>query len=586
MRLAPLVFVLAVVFVLGASRSGRAADPSPPLAQLFPESTVAYAEIASPAKFVEAIYDHPIADKLQNDEKFQPLLATPEYAKFRLGLGVAELTIGMSWRKAVEQLTAGGVAVGFDEKTQGAALVSRAADAESLDRLLKTALKLARDDARNKGQGDPIKTSDYRGATIYQLDRLKLAVSGAWWIATENEALGKLIVDRVVDGGDGTSLASGASFRTARAHRSDKSLVWSCVRLDLLRESGKASGLFRGKAENAAAEMLFGPFLTALQKAEMVTASVDRIDDDFAVRLAMPFDVAWLPEERSYAFGEKGDGRAPSLLRPAGTILNLSTYRDLSAFWNSGPDLFDETANAQLNKANSDLSTLFSGRDFAQDVLGSIRPEWQVVVARQDYRQSVATPDMKLPAGALVVQLREPEKTKREWKVTFQSLIGFLNVVSSMQGQPPLELDSEKVDGIQLVTAAYMPPEAGKKPAPGAIQYNFSPTLAITDTRMVIGSTRQIALDLARSPEGTDGVAKPEVAINSQLAIDVAPLRSVLQDNREQLIARSMLEKGHARIAAEGEVDVLLKLAELVRGLDVRLQRAGKDLELQLRLGL
>ncbi|MFO0905325.1 MAG: hypothetical protein U0939_20120 [Pirellulales bacterium] len=593
--------VLTTLACTGRTAHAQAAEAIRSPAELFPESTWLYAEVPAPPKLVAALYDHPVADKVQNDEQFQPLLATPEYAKFRLGLGVAELAMGMSWRKAVEQLTAGGTAIGVDGKTGGVAVVSRASDAKSLEKILQLALKLSGDEARKKGQPEPVQRGEYRGIVTYQLDKVRFAVHGPWLVATENEELGKQLLDRLLSGDDAAAtLARSAAFGRAQATRSEGTLAWSCVRLDWLRESGKAADLFRPQAENAAAEFLFGPLMVAAKKAEFVTAGVERVENDFVVKVAAPFELSWVPEERSYIFGEKGDGLAPALLRPAGTILNFTTHRDLSALWNSGPDLFDEKANAELNQANSNLSTLFSGRDFAQDVLGSLRPEWQVVVARQDYSKAASIPDMKLPAGALVVQLREPEKTRREWKVTFQSLIGFLNVVSSMQGQPPLELDSEKLDGIQLVTASYLPPEEGKKPAPHAMQYNFSPSLAMTDERMVIASTRQLALDLARSPEAAASAAPgdaasdstaaeqpvSEPAVNSRLSIDAGPLREALLDNREQLIARNMLEKGHARIAAEAEIDLLLKAAELVRGLDVRLQRAGRNLELQLRLGL
>lgn len=582
-----------VVFASAASRS-VAAEPAKTPAELFPDTTVAYAEVSEPRRLVAALYDHPIAVKLQNDDDYRPLLATPEYAKFRFGLGMVELAVGMGWRKAVEQLTEGGVAVGLDAQTGGVALVVRATDAEALERLRDRALKLVRDDARNKGNPDPVKTAEYRGVTAYQLDRFKFATHGPWLVSTESNELGKLLIDRLLDGVGDKSLARDESFQRLRSDSPTPPLVWGCVRLDKLRDAGQAQDLFKGKADNPVAELLVGGLLATVQKASAVTASVEANGSDFLLRVASPYDPQWMPLERAYYFGEDGNGRAPAPLRPPGTLLNLTAYRDLAALWNSGPDLFDEKANAELNQANSGLSTLFSGRDFAQDVLTSIRPEWQVVVARQTYERAPSTPQLKLPAGALVVDLRDPDKTRREWKVTFQSLIGFLNVVSSMQGQPPLELDSEKVEGIQLVTASYLPPEEGKKPAAGAIQYNFSPSLALIDSRMIIASTRGLALDLARgnaaaeaqTPPAAEAQTTRAAAVNSRLTIDVGPLRAALVDNRDQLIARNMLEKGHGREDAEREIDTLLKVAELWKGLDLRLQTTGDRLELLLRLGL
>lgn len=582
---------VALLLLLGV-RPGVAAEPPATPAELFPDSTLAYLEVADPPKLAAAIDEHPVVTRLNQDDQYRPLLATPEYAKLRIGLGIAEVTLGMSWRKAVEQLTAGGLAVGFDTRTRGAALVARAADAETLARVRDLALKLIRDDASKKGNPDPLEVTRYRDVTAYRLDRLRFAVHGPWLIVSDNSELGQAMIDRVLDGPGENSLARNGRFRELRGRDAARPLLWGCLRLDRLREAGQVADLFRGKADNPVGELIAGGVLASLQKADALTVQLESQGRDFLVRAMLPHDPRWLPAERSYYFGEGGQGRAPAPLRPRGTLLQLTAYRDLAGIWNAAPELFDEKANAELNQANSGLSTLFSGRDFGQDVLASIRPEWQVVVARQDYSQAPSTPQIKLPAGALVVELRDPEKMRREWKVTFQSLIGFLNVVSSMQGQPPLELDAEKIDGIQLVSASYLPPTEGKKPAAGSLHYNFSPSLALVDARMVIASTRALALELARGPQGAAGgtasaagESATDSRVNTQLSIDVGPLRAALADNRDQLIARSMLEKGHGRAAAEQEVDTLLKLSELIQGADLRLETTADRLELRLRLG-
>ena len=61
-------------------------------------------------------------------------------------------------------------------------------------------------------------------------------------------------------------------------------------------------------------------------------------------------------------------------------------------------------------------------------------------------------------------------------------------------------------------------------------------------------------------------------------------LEQLLQDNREQLIAQNMLEKGHGRSAAEGEIDGLLTLLSFVE--DARLQLRSSDDQLTLTVGV
>jgi hypothetical protein len=567
-------------------------------AELFPDSTIAYVELSDPRQLVAGVFDHPVAAKLQTDDRYRPLLATPEYAKFRFGLGLVELSLGMTWRRAVEQAMGGGAAVGMDGRTGAAAIAVQALDPLILERLRDFAFKTVRDEARKQEKPNPVETTEYRGVSVHRFDKLKIATVGPWLVATDNDELGKSLVDRLLDGPGDKSLAADPAFREARAARPGTPLVWSCLRLDRLRESGRAAGLVAGKAENPVAELLAGGVLEAMRKASHLTASLEKQGDSFVLSASLPFEPAWVPQEREYFFGEASRGRAPGVLRPTGSLLHIAAYRDLAALWNSAPDLFDEKTNAEINQANANLSTLFSGRDFGQDVLGSLGPAWQLVVARQDYTQALSIPQIKLPAGAVVADLRDPEKMRREWKVTFQSLIGFLNIVGSMQGQPPLELDSEKIDGIQLVTASYAPPQEGKKPAAGSLHYNFSPSLALIDSRLVLASTRSLALELARlKPAEQPGQAvaakanetpakEGESGVNSLIALDAQTVREALKDNREQLVAQNMLEKGHGRGDAEREIDALLMLSELVRNLDAQLNLAGGRLELRARLGL
>jgi hypothetical protein len=73
------------------------------------------------------------------------------------------------------------------------------------------------------------------------------------------------------------------------------------------------------------------------------------------------------------------------------------------------------------------------------------------------------------------------------------------------------------------------------------------------------------------------------------MELDLAMIRDVLLDNRDQLITQNMLEKGHSKKEAQGEVDVLLGLMQLLGSasaqlsfdervrLNIQVDLAGKD---------
>ena len=123
--------------------------------------------------------------------------------------------------------------------------------------------------------------------------------------------------------------------------------------------------------------------------------------------------------------------------------------------WLRAGDLFNEQMNDELAKADSGLTTLFGGKDFGEDILGGSRKFRSSSPSNSLPRDS--RPAIKLPAFGLVADLKDPAKMQPELRRTFQSVVGFLNIVGAMNGQPQLDLDMEKTDAAQFVTSSYIP---------------------------------------------------------------------------------------------------------------------------------
>ena len=80
--------------------------------------------------------------------------------------------------------------------------------------------------------------------------------------------------------------------------------------------------------------------------------------------------------------------------------------------------------------------------------------------------------------------------------VHLKSLIGFLNVVGAMNGQPQLELDIEKLTDAELVTSTFIPEPDEERSLQARINFNFSPSVGFAGDRFVISSTRALAREL------------------------------------------------------------------------------------------
>jgi uncharacterized protein YqgV (UPF0045/DUF77 family) len=96
------------------------------------------------------------------------------------------------------------------------------------------------------------------------------------------------------------------------------------------------------------------------------------------------------------------------------------------------------------------------------------------------------------------------------------------------------------------------------------IQYNFSPAIAFKGEQVILSSSRVLAGKMLNSDLSSSALSKGgENPTNTVLEIQADAVYKALEGNREALIAQNMLEKGHSRAEAEGEIDTLMNLLGL-----------------------
>jgi hypothetical protein len=171
----------------------------------------------------------------------------------------------------------------------------------------------------------------------------------------------------------------------------------------------------------------------------------------------------------------------------------------------------------------------------------------------------------------------------RNFKITFQSLIGFVNVGGGTNGLPPLDLNTENRADALVISTEYLPPVKSETRSEAPVHYNASPTAIFVGDWMILSSSKPLALDvlaeLRRQPTTNQ-------IVNSRVVVDGKVAQAVLSDNRGPLIARNMLDKGHDRLAAEKEIDALLKALRYVDRSSLQLRAHDRSLELVVELVL
>ncbi|MFO0979717.1 MAG: DUF3352 domain-containing protein [Planctomycetaceae bacterium] len=541
---------------------------------LLPRSTVLYVAMDAPPAAMASVLDHSVSKQIQSLDVYQKATQSQEYRNFLTGRKFFELQIGAEWRAAIEALSAKGIYGGFDAETKGGVLLVRGKDEETLENFRTKILELTR-----LSGGETRPTTDYKGVAVYRLPEGGAAVFKDWLIVTNKGDLGKQVIDRIVATPDEKqeSLADNPVYQQASQTRA-ASQVWSFVDLGAIRSSGGAQKVFEGQAENPLAELIVGGIQSVLQHADWVTSDLSVSEQGLTWNFTSPLAEDWIPEQRQYYFGPANSGQAPALPEVADTLLTLSAYRDVSAMWVRAGDLFNEQMNDKLAEADAGLSTIFAGKDFGEEILGSFAPEIGVVVVRQDFAAVKPTPALRLPAFALVLKLKDPETMRAELRRTFQSAIGFFNIVGAQNGNPQLEMDMQKVGETDLITSRYLPEKKDRDSTTAPIIYNFSPSVSFTGDRFVLASTAQLAEKLGTAPlkEG----AKANTAV--ELHADV--LRDALVDNREQLVTQNMLTEGNSREEAEAAVGLLLEVMNNFKGAGLHLKADKDRLSLQFRI--
>ena len=540
-------------------------DSENQIADWLPETTVLFGKIAP----VEQWLEHPLRTRWVETESFKRLWRSPQALQVRSGITIAEIALGLKLDQLAKDLSDRGAYVAIDSQTQAVALMLHTRSEQWLDDYIDKAFDYLRKDAKSKGNPDPIMSTEYRGVQAYKIQNGIFVKLGSWVLVTNQGDFAKAVVDHKLDNRKGLSQAPWYQEASNKLQATG-SMAELWIDLARIREQMKNNDLFRGQANDFGAELILGGVLSVLANAQVMHASMTMDEQGIALEVQSPSDPAWYGQARQHYVGPDAKGRAPNWPKVPGSLATLSTYRDLAQMWLRAGDLFNQDVNDQLAQADNTLTTIFAGKDFGSDILSAIEPELQIFAAERSFDQAALKPTIQLPSFGMIARLKEPAKLQRELKRTFQSFIGFLNVAGAQEGQPQLEQDTIQQNGVSIYTSQFIVEEDRKYPDGLPIQFNFQPTLAFLDDRVVLCSS----VDCAKSILGQNPVdtGSQTAQVQTRLEADGASIQKALQINSNPIIAQNMVEKGTTRIEAKREFDTLMLILGLVKRMDMSLE--------------
>lgn len=567
-------------FGLACLVAGRAiAEPIDP-ARLAPETAVFYAELGSLDPVLDIVLDAKTRELIEKTEPYQRYRQSNQYQQLAMGVALLEARLGTGWQAALRDLLGGGMAACGDPASQSGFLALRCRQPELLKKLNAALSEFIEADAKTKGRPSPIKSQEHQGVTGWSFGpgECHILLDDLLVISNKAETL-KAIIDRHRDA-VAKGLTSSSSFMQARAKKPGGVLGWSWADLAALRNDPNIHQALSAKSDNPLAEVLLGGFGDALRQAPYATTTLALENNRLRLRADLPFDASQRSASRQWFFAVSGDEPA---LKPPAMIGSFSLVRDLAGLWSARDMLFNDAIVAQFAQADTQLGLFFSGRDFGPEVLGELAAPLQVVVARQEYAADQPTPQLKLPAVALVLKLKHPDEFAPQLLITYQKIVGFANLAGGQNGQPQFLLSTEEYHGATMSKATYLTDaKVSRDQAP--VNYNFSPACARCGDHFVLGSTVGIVKQL------TDELGKGEVSHpltdNTALTIDAASLAAILTDNRELLITQNMLSDGHTRQEAETAIGTLLGIIHRLDRFALRLVDEPTALSLEATLDI
>jgi hypothetical protein len=266
------------------------------------------------------------------------------------------------------------------------------------------------------------------------------------------------------------------------------------------------------------------------------------------------------------------------LLQPKHVLYSSSYYLDLAKFWENRDRLFNEKQRKAFEDFDKRSATFLAGSSFSK-LVGQAGPYQRLVAVHQATSVYKITPEQRIPAFALVVEMREPESLPKRLDAILRGA-AFLAMT-----QVRLKQFDEMHGGHKIV--GYRFPEDGiLKQDTTNFRFNFSPCYVTVGNQFAVCSTVELARELVDLLERE----APERAARSsplaeQTQVYAAGAVQLLESFKDRIFTQVMLNEAVAPDQANEQVRQFLDLVRHLGVLQFSRQYGAHDFcyEIQLK---
>lgn len=561
--------VLTLTFTAFLLQVATAGQGLPPAVQWIPQDAVISFELSRP----EALLDLLAGDKAIAAVKGLPLYraqeSNPKFREFLNLVKLVETSLDTDWRTGLAKLTGGGITFAVCPQDT-VLLIVDAEDERMLQRFHEIFLGLARSEAEKQAQPGKVATTQYQDVAAWTFNGKEAHAIIGKRLILSNRPEGLKAALELRTRSEGASLASKPAYQAAKRQAGPDAAATVYADLGLLKQIPDVAALLTQQRQNPLGALAFAGMIEALRDSDWLSLGLDVQDTTLVVRASMDGKTVSPASPAAFALPkEPGEGVLPNLSVPR-RIAAMTLYRDLHQFYAAKDELFPERTSGLIFFENM-MGIFFSGRDLTNEVLAETRPELRFVVAEQEYDPAIGTPEVKLPAFAVVMRLRNPERFNEVVEEAWQKAVGLINFTRGQQAMPGLIID-RPIHGRTRFTLAYFSTAQVEDRMKLESRFNLRPSLAMPGDYLVLSSTDGLARDLIDALGNQKaGSIEPLATTHSLVEIDAGQLASVLQANRGVLVRGDMIKKGSSQQEAETGIDMLISLVRFIERVELRI---------------
>jgi hypothetical protein len=548
----PLTAVFAcVLFVSSTSRA--LADVSTDPVRLVPAQADLILRVERPRTLVEGLVKHELFRQLQALETVRELLASTNSRRFYQLVAHIEKQLGTDRLDLLDRLAGGGVtlAARFTDQPPTVLLIVQAKDQSLLQRFAKLAEEIGEQELARLENKQKLEHAAYRGIEGVRLGKeFHAALVGSALIASNSERGLRAAIDLHLDG-DAGSMARSPQVAAARKLLPAAPAAWLWVNLKPAHEQPQFKAIFDAAKDSGVGAIFFGGLFNIAARAPFLCAALFENEGGLAATVRFPRGREGMHEAVALHLPGDANGSLP-VLEPPNTLVSASYYLDLANLWNRRAKLFKPNELKGIEELEK-KSGLFLGGVKLSKLIQQTGPHQRIVVAAQTKAVYKVAPGLRLPAFALVLEMRDPEFAR-----TAEAVLRAAALVGTFQFN--LSLVEEKHGTHTIV--GYRFPEDGKLAADVAnIRFNFTPCLVKVGNQFIVSSTLQLAHDLVDAVEKEAGsaAAHPSTLRIKGFATGAA---SALRAGQDQLFTQIMLSQALAPDVARAQVQALIALVE------------------------